>query len=107
MKLRYQLAVLSLTFLAIPWAGCEFLRSNEQSLSLLQEQSLRATGQAIAHGLYNETRLLYPEPKRSTAPFNDRSLQVRRLARLSLFCRETDVASSLYRIEALYPLPRE
>ena len=79
MKLRYQLAVLSLTFLAIPWAGCEFLRSNEQALSLLQEQSLRATGQAIAHGLYNETRLLYPEPKRSTAPFNDRSLQVHRL----------------------------
>lgn len=79
MKLSHQLAALSLTFLAIPWAGCEFLRSNEQTLSQLQEQSLKATGQAIAHGLYNNTNLLYPEPKRAAAPFNDRSLQVHRL----------------------------
>lgn len=79
MKLRYQLAALSLTFLAIPWAGCEFLKSNEKTLSLLQEQSLKATGQAIAHGLYNDKTLLYPEPMRANAPFNDRSLQLNRL----------------------------
>ncbi|MDG1066501.1 MAG: histidine kinase dimerization/phospho-acceptor domain-containing protein [Luminiphilus sp.] len=79
MKLRYQLAALSLTFLAIPWAGCEFLKSNEKTLSILQEQSLKATGQAIAHGLYNDSRLLYPEPIRVLAPFTDRSLQVHRL----------------------------
>ncbi|WP_435217208.1 ATP-binding protein [Luminiphilus sp. nBUS_07] len=79
MKLRHQLAVLSLTFFAIPWAGCEFLRSNEQTLSLLQEQSLQATGRAIAHGLYNDSSLLYPEPQRASAPFNDRSLQIRTL----------------------------
>ena len=42
MRLGHQLAILSLTFLAIPWAGCEFLQANERSLLRLQQQALSA-----------------------------------------------------------------
>lgn len=76
MKLGHQLALLSLTFLAIPWAGCEFLRANEHSLVRLQEQSIRITGQSIADGLYGQADLLYPDTRRATDPFDDQSLQV-------------------------------
>ena len=59
MKLGHQLALLSLTFLAIPWAGCEFLQANERSLLRLQQQALISTGRAIADGLYSQESLLY------------------------------------------------
>lgn len=79
MKLGHQLALLSLTFLAIPWAGCEFLQANERSLLRLQQQALISTGRAIADGLYSQESLLYVSPERSTAPFDEQSLVVHAL----------------------------
>lgn len=79
MKLGQQLTFLSLTFLVLPWAGCEFLKANERSLVQLQEQALAITVQAIADGLNNQKNLLYPAPERSAAPFSDQSLQVKPL----------------------------
>ena len=76
MKFSHQLALLSLTFLAIPWAGGEFLRANEKSLVQLQEQSIRIAAQSIADGLSGQANLLYPDTKRATDPFDDQSLQV-------------------------------
>jgi len=76
MRLGHQLAILSLTFLAIPWAGCEFLQANERSLLRLQQQALFSTGRAIADGLYGQKSLLYVAPERSTAPFDEQSLVV-------------------------------
>ena len=75
MKLRYQLAALSLTFLAIPWAGCEFLKSNEKTLSLLQEQSLKATGEAIAHQPVNPVQSLIQIPQMALQFVIDATLQ--------------------------------
>jgi two-component system, OmpR family, sensor histidine kinase ChvG len=64
MTLRRQLMLVSLLLLALPWAGCQFVREMEGALQHGQEQSLQATTQAIATVLGNQPELLYPNPQR-------------------------------------------
>ncbi|GAA5213261.1 ATP-binding protein [Corallincola platygyrae] len=47
MKLKRQLMAASLFMLALPWAGCQYVREAESALRAGQLQSLEATGQAI------------------------------------------------------------
>jgi dedicated sortase system histidine kinase len=71
-NLRRQLLIVSLLLLALPWAGCQFVREMEGALRNGQEQSLQATAQAVATLLGEQPQLLYPNIKRRTAPQDDR-----------------------------------
>lgn len=68
MNLRRQLILLSLCTLALPWAGCQYLRQVDKALSLGQMQTLEATGNAIAARLASAPELITPDPKRSGRP---------------------------------------
>ena len=68
MKLRSQLVLLSLCTLALPWAGCQYLRQVDNALSQGQMQTLEATGNAIAARLASAPELIAPDAKRSGRP---------------------------------------
>jgi dedicated sortase system histidine kinase len=63
-SLRRQLLLVSLLLLALPWAGCQYVREMESAMREGQAQSLRATAQAVAAGLSYRPALLYPHPER-------------------------------------------
>ena len=48
MSLRRQLLLVSLLLIALPWAGCQYVREMEGALQSGQEQALLATTQAVA-----------------------------------------------------------
>ena len=78
MSLRQQLMVVSLLLLALPWAGCQFVREIEGTMREGQMQSLQATTSAIATALRDRPRLLYPDPRRApTLPADDGSIYAR------------------------------
>jgi len=54
MKLHSQLIFLSSLTLALPWAGCEYIREMENTLREGQAQSLLSTTRTIAHSLSYE-----------------------------------------------------
>lgn len=62
MRLLYQLGLVSLTLLLVPWAGCEFLAENERALQAAQQRAAAATAQTIATTLAQQPELLYPAP---------------------------------------------
>jgi two-component system sensor histidine kinase ChvG len=64
MNLRWQLFTVSLLLLALPWAGCQFVREMEGTLRQGQEKSLQASAQSIAAVLRNRPELIYPNPER-------------------------------------------
>lgn len=68
MKLRSQLVLLSLCTLALPWAGCQYLRQVDQALTQGQMQTLEATGNAIAARLASAPELIAPDPRRNGRP---------------------------------------
>ncbi|AQQ68706.1 histidine kinase [Microbulbifer agarilyticus] len=68
MNLRRQLVLLSLCTLALPWAGCQYLRQVDQALSQGQMQTLEATGNAIAARLASAPELVAPDPRRTGRP---------------------------------------
>lgn len=74
MTLRRQLLLVSLLLLALPWAGCQFIREMEGAMRMGQEQSLQATAQAIAIVLGSQEKLLYPNPQRRRAKADELSL---------------------------------
>ena len=49
MPLRYQLLLLSLLTLLLPWAGCRYAREMESALRDGQEQALLATASTLAN----------------------------------------------------------
>lgn len=51
MQLKRQLLLVSLLFLALPWAGCQLVREVESALRQGQEQRLQATAAAVANVL--------------------------------------------------------
>ncbi|MEH6592611.1 MAG: ATP-binding protein [Halioglobus sp.] len=73
MNLRWQLFTVSLLLLALPWAGCEFVREMEGTLRQGQEKSLQASTQSIAAVLRNRPELIYPYPDRLTATIDERT----------------------------------
>ncbi|WOX06697.1 ATP-binding protein [Microbulbifer pacificus] len=68
MNLRRQLVLLSLCALALPWAGCQYLRQVDQALAQGQMQTLEATGNAIAARLASAPELIAPDPLRNGRP---------------------------------------
>ena len=64
MKLRRQLVLVSLLTLALPWAGCEYIREMENTLRQGQAAALLATAQAVAARLASDpaTRQLITPP---------------------------------------------
>ncbi|TLM74838.1 ATP-binding protein [Microbulbifer harenosus] len=68
MNLRRQLVLLSLCTLALPWAGCQYLRQVDQALTQGQMQTLEATGNAIAARLASAPELIAPDPRRNGRP---------------------------------------
>ncbi|MBN8430328.1 histidine kinase [Microbulbifer salipaludis] len=68
MNLRRQLVLLSLCTLALPWAGCQYLRQVDKALSQGQIQTLEATGNAIAARLASAPELIAPDPRRTGRP---------------------------------------
>ncbi|HKE43544.1 MAG TPA: ATP-binding protein [Steroidobacteraceae bacterium] len=57
MPLRYQLLLLSLLTLLLPWAGCRYAREMESTLRDGQEQALLATGSTLANLLASKPDL--------------------------------------------------
>ncbi|HEY8570588.1 ATP-binding protein [Microbulbifer sp.] len=68
MNLRRQLVLLSLCTLALPWAGCQYLRQVDQALAQGQMQTLEATGNAIAARLASAPELIAPDTRRNGRP---------------------------------------
>lgn len=48
MKLKYQLLLISLITLTLPWAGCQYIKEMELALRAGQEQTLLATARSLA-----------------------------------------------------------
>ncbi len=51
MSIRFQLLIVALTTLVLPWAGCQYARELETALRSSQEQSLLASAGTIANAL--------------------------------------------------------
>jgi dedicated sortase system histidine kinase len=64
MSLRYQLLLLGLLTLLLPWAGCRYAREMETVLREGQEQALLATASTLANVLATRPQLLYPQTSR-------------------------------------------
>lgn len=65
MSLRRQLLLVSLLLLALPWAGCQFVREIESGLRESQTRALMATAEAVATALRDRADLLYPDKDRA------------------------------------------
>jgi dedicated sortase system histidine kinase len=61
MSLRYQLLLLALLTLFLPWAGCRYAREMETVLREGQEQALLASASTLANLIATRPQLLYPE----------------------------------------------
>lgn len=59
MLIRTKLLLLGLATLALPWAGCQYVREVEGSLRVAEGQSLLAVAQTIATSLRGRSDLLY------------------------------------------------
>ncbi|WP_334079274.1 ATP-binding protein [Microbulbifer sp. M83] len=68
MKLRRQLLLVSLFALALPWAGCQYLRQVDSALAQGQMQALEATASAVAARLASAPQLIAPDPERPGRP---------------------------------------
>ncbi|MFS1524583.1 ATP-binding protein [Microbulbifer sp. 2304DJ12-6] len=68
MKLRRQLLLVSLVALALPWAGCQYLRQVDAALAQGQLQALEATAAAVAARLASAPQLIAPDPLRHARP---------------------------------------
>jgi len=68
MKLRRQLLLVSLVALALPWAGCQYLRQVDDALAGGQMQALEATASAVAARLASAPQLIAPDPERHARP---------------------------------------
>ncbi len=66
-SLRLKLALLSLTLLALPWAGYRYVREMEGFLLEAQEQALLATARAVATVLHDRPQLMRLKPVQTPA----------------------------------------
>jgi dedicated sortase system histidine kinase len=64
MTLNKQLITVSLILLCLPWAGCQYLREMNHIMRSTQEQTLRASSDAIAAVFSQRIDLLYPNGPR-------------------------------------------
>lgn len=66
MSLRTQLLLVSLLTLALPWAGCQYVKEMEAVLRQGQSGALMATARAVSHVLSTEADTLYRHPEHRT-----------------------------------------
>lgn len=64
LSLRRQLLLVSLLLLALPWAGCQFIREIEVTLRDGQARSAVTTTDAIASSLRDRPDIIYPDTRR-------------------------------------------
>ncbi len=64
MNLRRQLLLVSLLLIALPWAGCQYVREMEGALQSGQAQALLATAGAVATVAEDSAAELYADPAR-------------------------------------------
>jgi two-component system, OmpR family, sensor histidine kinase ChvG len=67
-RLRAQLLLVSLTTLALPWAGCQYVREMEHAQRRGVEDTLLASAGIVASALAARPELLYPYLEQRTAP---------------------------------------
>ena len=75
MLIRTKLLLLALATLALPWAGCQYVREVEGSLRVAESQSLLAVAQTIATSLRGRRDLLYrgigdADPREPAGPYD-------------------------------------
>ena len=68
MKLRKQLALLSLLSLSLPWAGCQYVKEVSSALQHGQLAALDATANAVAARLAAEPALFGRDRGRNNIP---------------------------------------
>lgn len=66
MKLKYQLLLISLVTLTLPWAGCQYIKEMELALRAGQEQTLLATARSLATQIEQDPEML--ANKRANTP---------------------------------------
>ncbi len=59
MSIRFQLLIIALTTLVLPWAGCQYARELESTLRVSQESTLQATARTIANALSAEAQRVF------------------------------------------------
>jgi two-component system, OmpR family, sensor histidine kinase ChvG len=58
-SIRFQLLIIALTTLILPWAGCQYTRELETALRASQENALEASASTIAHALSAQPARLF------------------------------------------------
>ncbi|KGE04604.1 ATP-binding protein [Pseudohaliea rubra] len=77
MNLRRQLLAVSLLLLALPWAGCQFVREMEGALRSGQAQAVAASARAIAASLHDQPQRFAPTPLEARPAAAEQSLYAR------------------------------
>jgi two-component system sensor histidine kinase ChvG len=60
-SIRFQLLIIALTTLVLPWAGCQYARELETTLRVSQENSLQAAAGTIANALSAEWQHVFSD----------------------------------------------
>ena len=69
MSIRFQLLLIALTTLVLPWAGCQYARDLETTLRRSQENSLQAAADTISNALSAQPQRVF-SPIEDTRPFD-------------------------------------
>ena len=69
MSIRFQLLIIALTTLVLPWAGCEYARELETTLRVSQENSLQAAAATVANALSAQPQRVFGDAV-DDAPFD-------------------------------------
>jgi two-component system, OmpR family, sensor histidine kinase ChvG len=67
-SIRFQLLIVALTTLILPWAGCRYARELETAMRVSQENALEASADTIAHALSAQPERVFRDPT-DDAPF--------------------------------------
>jgi two-component system, OmpR family, sensor histidine kinase ChvG len=62
-SIRFQLLLVALATLVLPWAGCQYARELETALRVAQENALLASADTIARALSAEPARVFPAPE--------------------------------------------
>jgi two-component system sensor histidine kinase ChvG len=68
-SIRFQLLIIALTTLLLPWAGCQYARELESTLRVSQEGSLQAAAGTIANALSAQAQRVFRDPE-DVQPFD-------------------------------------
>jgi two-component system sensor histidine kinase ChvG len=75
-SIRFQLLIVALTTLVLPWAGCQYARELETALRASQENALEASADTIAQALSAEPARVFREEDSGPFETNQADLYV-------------------------------